>query len=86
MIGKSSAYAAEVILVLEVLKVYPLFPLSSHRKSGSRKIINRYGLSMSPCIVSIYMGIGCVLPKYSLMYVVVNCEWISPINAIVSCG
>ena len=72
--AKSSVYAAEFISVLEVLKVYPLFPFCSHHRSGSRKIINRYRLSVSPCMVSLCMGIGCVLPKYSSMYVVVDCE------------
>ena len=72
--AKSSAYAAEFILVLEVLKVYPLFHVCSHRKSGSRKIIKIYRLSVFPCMVPLYMGIGCVLPKYSPIYVVVDCE------------
>ena len=54
--------------------MYPLFPICSHCRSGSRKIINRYGLSVSPCMVPLCIGIGCVLPKYSPMYVVVDCE------------
>ena len=72
--AKSSAYAAEFSLVLEVWKVYRLFPICSHHNSGSRKIINRYGLSVLPCMVPLYMRIGCVLPKYSPMQVVVECE------------
>ena len=53
--------------MLEVLKVYPLFRICNYRSSGSRKMINRYGLSVSPCMVPLCMGIGCVLPKYSPM-------------------
>ena len=33
--AKSSTYTTEFILVLEVLKVYSLFPFCSHRSSGS---------------------------------------------------
>ena len=73
-IARSSAYAAELIFVLEVLKEYPLFPFCSHLRSGSRKIIKKYGLNVSPCMVPLCMGIGCVLPKYSPMNVVVDCE------------
>ena len=65
--ARSSVYVAEFSLVLEVWKVYPLFPICSHRNSGFRKIMNRYGLSVSPCMVPLCMGIGCVLPKYSPM-------------------
>ena len=72
--AKSSAYGPEYILVLEVLKVYPVFLFCSHRRNGFRKIINRYGHSVSPCMVSFCMEIGYVLPKYSPMYVVVDCK------------
>ena len=65
--ARSSAYATEFSSVLEVWKVYPLFSICSHRNSGSRKIINRYGLNVSPCMVPLCMRIGCVLPKYSPM-------------------
>ena len=34
-------------------------------KSGSRKIIKKYGLSVSPCIIPLCMRIGYVLSKYS---------------------
>ena len=65
MAAKSSAYAAELIVILDVPKVYPFLPLCSHLSNGSRNIKNRYGLSVSPCIVPRCMGIGFVLPKCS---------------------
>jgi hypothetical protein len=72
--AKSLAYAAEFILVLEVLKVYPLFFYCNQRNSDSKIIINRYGLKVSPCMIPLCTGISCVLPKYSPIYVVVDCE------------
>ena len=55
----------EHIFILEVLKVYPFFPLCSNLRSGSRNMIKRYGLSVSPCIVPLCMGIGCVFKMFS---------------------
>ena len=49
--AKSSAYAADEIFILDVPKTYPLFPCCNHLMRGSRNIINRYGLRVSPCIV-----------------------------------
>ena len=49
--ARSSAYAADEILTLDVPKVYPLFPCCNHLRRGSRNMINRYGLRVSPCIV-----------------------------------
>ena len=49
--ARSSAYAADEILTLDVPNVYPLFPCCSHLRRGSRNMINRYGLRVSPCIV-----------------------------------
>ena len=60
--------------MLEVLKVYPLFSLCSHMRSGSRKIIKMYGLNVSPCIVPLCVGIGCVLSKCSPINMVLDCE------------
>ena len=54
--------------------MYPLFPRCSHLRIGSRKMIKMYGLSVSLCIVHFCICIGCVLPKYSLVNVVVDCE------------
>ena len=53
--------------------MYPLFPRCSHLMSGSRNMIKIYGLNVSPCIVPLYVGIGCVLPKCSPVNVVVDC-------------
>jgi hypothetical protein len=60
--------------VLEALREYPIFQFFNHLRSGSRKIIKRYGLNVSPCMVPLCMGIGCVLPKSSQVHVVVDCE------------
>ena len=65
--ARSSAYAADEILILDVPNVYPFFPCCSHLSRGSKNMINRYGLRVSPCIVPLCMGIGCVLPKCSPM-------------------
>ncbi len=58
IIARSSAYDAEFIVSCDVLSVYPFFPLCSHLSSDSKNIRNRYGLSVSPCMVSLCMGIG----------------------------
>ena len=44
IIARSSAYAVEFIVILDVLSVYPYFPFCNHRKSGFRNIMNKYGL------------------------------------------
>ena len=58
IIARLSAYVAEFIVSCDVPSVYPFFPLCSHLSSGSKNIRNRYGLSVSPCIVLLCMGIG----------------------------
>jgi hypothetical protein len=63
IMAKSSAYAAEFIVYYDVLNLYPRFPRSSHLSSGSRNMMKRYGLSVSPCMVPLCMCIGFVLPK-----------------------
>ena len=60
IMAKSSAYAVVVYVALDVLKWYPMSSFSSHLKRGSRKMINRYGLSVSPWIVPRLMLIGGV--------------------------
>ena len=45
--------------------MYPFFPLCSNLRSDSRNMIKRYGLSVSPCIVPLCMGIGCVFKMFS---------------------
>ena len=59
-------------MVLDVPNVYPLLPRCIHLRSGSRKIINKYGLKVSPCMVPLWIGMGLVYPKYSPMYEVVE--------------
>ena len=56
--AKSLAHAVVVHVALDVLKWYPMLSVPSHLKRGSRKIINRYGLSVSPWIVARLMLIG----------------------------
>ena len=84
--AKSSAYAADEIVTLDVPKVYPLSPCCNHRRSGSKNIINRYGLRVSPCIVPLWMGIGRVLPKCSPENIIEDCEYIFPIKFMASVG
>jgi hypothetical protein len=63
IIARSSAYAAELSVYCDVLSLPPNLTLSSRLSSGSRDMINRYGLSVSPCIVPLCMWTGLVLPK-----------------------
>ena len=49
--ARSSAYAADEILILDVPKVYLLSPCCNYLRRGSKNIINKYGLRVSPCIV-----------------------------------
>ena len=49
-----------------------LFSSSNHRKSGSRKMIKRYGLSVLPCIIPMLIWIGGVAPKWLLWKEVVE--------------
>jgi hypothetical protein len=84
--ARSSAKVAELSFVLEVLKMYPLFPLYSHLRNGSRNMVKIYGLNVSPCMILLCICIGCVLPKCSLVSVVVDCEYILPTRATASCG
>lgn len=42
------AYAMVLQVVVEVLKCYPMLFVSKQRSSWSRKIMKRYGLSISP--------------------------------------
>ena len=48
---KSSVHAIDEILTLDVPKVYPLSPCSNHLRRGSKNIMNKYGLRVSPYIV-----------------------------------
>ena len=74
IIARLSTYAAEFIVILDVPNVYPFLPLCNHLDSGSKNIIKRYGFRMSPYIVPYYIGIFCILPKYSIVNMVFECE------------
>ena len=63
IMAKSSAYAVEVHVALDVLKWYPMLSFSSHLKRDSRKMINMYGRRVSPWILPRLMLIGGVVPK-----------------------
>ena len=41
-----------VIVLGEVLNLYPTLSFSSHLRSGSRNFMNNYELTVTPCIVS----------------------------------
>ena len=84
--ARSYAYAAELIVSLDVPNVYPFFPLCSHLSRGSRNIKKRYGPSVSPCIVPLCIGMGFVLPKCSPMNMVLEFEYMFPIRVIASSG
>ena len=56
----SFAYATEFIVILDVLRVYPYFPFCNHCRSGSKNIMNRYGIRVLPWIVLLCIGIFCV--------------------------
>ena len=47
---------------------------------------NRYGLSVSPCIVPRWMRIGKVFPKCSPVNMVKDCEYMVPMRFIESVG
>ena len=47
----------------DVLKWYPRLSFSSHLRSGSRNMMNRYGLRVSPCMVPRLICIGGVVSK-----------------------
>ena len=86
IVARSSAYDVEEILILDVPKVYPLFPCCSHLSRGSKNMINRYGLRISPCIVPLWMGIGKVFPKCSPVNMVEDYEYMFPMRFMESLG
>ena len=47
---------------------------------------NKYGLNVSPWMVPLCIGIGFVLPKWSPVNIVVDCEYIFPMRATASVG
>jgi hypothetical protein len=63
IMARSSAYAVAFIVYYDVLSLYHRFLYSSHLNRGSKNIIKRYGLSVSPCMVLLCMCTSFVLPK-----------------------
>jgi hypothetical protein len=47
----------------DVMSLYPRLLLSSHLSSGSRDMIKRYGLNVSPWMVPLCMWTGLVFSK-----------------------
>lgn len=86
MIARSFAYVAEFIINLDVPNVYPFSLFYSQRNNSSRKIKNRYGLSMSPCIVPLCMGVGFGFLKCSPINMVLEYEYILPSRVTASFG
>ena len=84
--AKSSAYAAELSVYCDVLSLYPKLPLSNHLSSGSRDMMKRYGLSMSPCMVLPCMWTGLVFPKWDPKNIVDDLEYMFSIRLMASCG
>ena len=74
MAARSFAYAAKLIINLDVPNVYPFFPFCSHLSRGSRNIRKIYGLSVLPYIVPLCIGIGFVFLKCSLVNMVLEFE------------
>ena len=72
--ARSSVYAVELIVSLDVPNVYPFFPVCSHLSSGSRNLRKRYGLSVSPYIMSRCIWMGFVLPKCLPVNIVLELE------------
>ena len=64
VMARSSAYAAELSIYCDVLSLYPRLPRSSNRSSGSRDMMKRYGLSVSPCMVPLCICTSLVFPKW----------------------
>ena len=72
--ARSSIYATELSVSYDVLSFYPKLPLSNHLSSGSRNIMKRYGLIVSPYMVPLCMCTGLVLPKYDAKNIVDELE------------
>ena len=74
IIARSLVYAAKLIVYCDALSVYLRLPRSNHLSSGSRDMIKRYGLSVSPRMVLHCMWTNLVLPKYEPENIVVELE------------
>ena len=76
------AYATNLSLVYEVWNLYMLLTFCDHLRCGFRKITKRYELSVSPCTVPLWMGMGCVLLKCFPIIIMVDWEHKLPISAM----
>ena len=65
MIARLSTYAIVVHMEGDVLKWYPMLSSSSHLKSGSKNMINRYGLRVSLRKVLRLISIGVLFQSGS---------------------
>ena len=65
MIVRLSAYVVVVHMEGDVSKWYPMLSFSSHLKSGSKNMINRYGLRLSLCMVPRLILIGMLFQSGS---------------------
>lgn len=64
IIARSSAYVVVVHVERDVLKWYPMLSFSNHLRSGSKNIINMYGLRVSPCMIPWLISTGGVVLKW----------------------
>ena len=70
IIARSFAYIAEFIVILDVPNEYPYFPFCNQFRSGSRSIMNKYGLKVSPWIVPLCIGILYLTKVFTCEYCV----------------
>ena len=66
------------------VKLVPKVVYFNHRKSGFRKMMNRYGLSVLLCSIPLLIWIGGVAPKWLPWKEVVEFVQMLPISSIVS--
>ena len=86
IMAKSSAYAVVEHVDVDVLKWYPRLSFSSHRSRGSKKMRNRYGLRVSPCMVPRLIFIWGVVPKMLPVKDVVEFSYMLPTISTASMG
>ena len=86
MMTRSSTQVVALHVIVEVLKWYSMLFFPNHRKSGSRKMMKRYGLIVSPCIVPMVIKISGVAPKQLPWKEVVEFMQRLPVHSPVSLG
>ena len=86
IIARSSLHVVVVHVKGDVLKWYPMLSYSSHFRSGSKNMINRYGLRVSLYIVPRLISIGSVDPKWFSVNDVVDFLSMFPTISIISIG